>query len=404
MWNQMTDQFRIAPESSPIDDELEHLIVVVPTIRSKQLASFCDSWVKPDLPVRFIFVHDSPEVLDVRKRHSGSERSIHTCWKDIEDGLGKNRSWIIPRKSDCVRSYGFLLAKQNGARYICSMDDDCRPPDLSTKSVREFWISHLNSLHRGMLPTFSTTGDRDRSRPRGIPWPDEERFDHPLPVAINHGLWNGVIDRSGRDEVVLTNGGISPVVQMLDEGTLVVPRGFFYPMCGMNVCFRTEMLPAMYFGIQGNAWDVTTETLKKLDYDRYGDIWAGMVSKLVADDFGLLVTSGSPNVMHLRASNCVTNADKEKRGVELHPKLLRDVFERYTRERGDRSPEFSLHGVAARTMAVVNFLRSVPVSSYDTMEREYLDLWAKGLETWVALSVQWEMSPRSSIFAAAVGG
>lgn len=385
--------FRISPDGPNPSDALEDLVVVVPTIRKEQLATFCRNWVHPSIPVRFVFVHDAPELLDVP---DGSDPGMvrHVCWKDIDSHLQED-SWIIPRRSDCVRSYGFLVAQAIGAKYICSMDDDCEPMAAGEDAVRTFWESHLGPICRGMVPTFSTTGNRDRMRPRGMPLPDEERlaFDRSLPVVINHGLWNGVIDRSGRDEVEMTAGGkVAAPFEDLDSDTIVVPRGFFYPMCGMNVCFEAGMLPCMYFGLQGHLLDPVDRELRKLPYDRYGDIWAGMVSKLVADALGLHVTSGPPNVKHMRASNCLVNADKEARGILLHPKLLRDVFQNVTAKRQSSLWCTGFGQVADVVTDVVGILSGSPGGlhrdDYDASELGYLEMWSEALATWVELSVR----------------
>lgn len=385
--------FRIADVDIDMDGELSKLVVVVPTIRPEQLESFCEDWVHPSIPVRFVFVHDSPSLLDVPPGLD-PDQVTHVCWSDIDGQLG-GESWIIPRRSDCVRSYGFLVAKSIGARYICSMDDDCRPPIEDEVGVRSFWEEHLRPICSGVVPTFSTTGDRLHNRPRGIPLPSEEdeSYHSPLPVAMNHGLWNGVMDRSGRDEVELTEGGTLPVyLEDMTTDAMVVPRGFFYPMCGMNVCFRVDMLPSMYFGLQGHLMDVSTGELRKLDYDRYGDIWAGMVSKLAADLIGQCVTSGPPNVMHLRASNCLVNADKEARGILLHPKLLRDVFQNVSAKRQSSLWCTGFGQVADVVTDVVGILSGSPGGlhrdDYDASELGYLEMWAEALATWVELSVR----------------
>jgi hypothetical protein len=200
------------------------------------------------------------------------------------------------------------------------------------------------------------------------------------------------MDRSGRDEVELTDGGTVPVwLENLETDTVVVPRGFFYPMCGMNVCFRIEMLPAMYFGLQGHLRDASTGDLRKLEYDRYGDIWAGMISKLAADLTGSLVTSGPPNVIHLRASNCLINADKERRGLLLHPKLLRDVFSSISPRTPSQLRCTGMGAISDVVWEVSSILRGeeghLVELGYDDLEIVYLRIWGEALETWLQMMV-----------------
>lgn len=301
------------------------LFVVVPTIRPELLTEFCERWVDPDLNVKFIFVHDRPRLLWDGPLPE-SPLITHLCWADIDAELG-NRRWIIPRRSDCVRSYGFLRAAQMGARYILSLDDDCDPQ----YDRREFFEAHLRPLILGLRPSFSTTGYHDAgNRPRGLPDAAQDRIiDRKIPVAINHGLWDGVLDRSGRDEqdVIDRLGGKQPKNEYLDEGLCVVPHRMFYPMCGMNVCFHVRMLSAMYFTLQGHWYHPDTGELTKLPYDRWGDIWCGAISKAVCDVLGCAVTSGDPHVYHSRRSNTLANIEKEAAGLDLHPHIVRAMLD-----------------------------------------------------------------------------
>jgi hypothetical protein len=82
-------------------------------------------------------------------------------------------------------------------------------------------------------------------------------------------------------------------------------------MCGMNLAFRREAAPAMYFLLMG----------QEHGYDRFGDIWAGVFIKRIADHLGYLVTSGSPAIEHKRASNVWNNLAKEAPGLPVNETL-----------------------------------------------------------------------------------
>src|SRR3972149_7282744 len=80
--------------------------VVVPTIREDCISTFLKQWEKELSECNIIIVEDNPAksfgLLDIKNL-------AHYAWDDIDKDLGKD-SWIIPRKTDCVRSYGFLRA------------------------------------------------------------------------------------------------------------------------------------------------------------------------------------------------------------------------------------------------------------------------------------------------------
>ncbi len=299
----------------------QDLFVVVPTIRTESIVEFLAEWHDPDLGVRFVVIHDAASVPDDIPI-SPSHHISHWCWGDIANELGDDE-WIIPRKTDCVRSFGFLKAKRLGAKYIVSMDDDVRPQyDLET-----FWKKHLAPLVNGLRPTYCTTYDRVDRFPRGLPLPDVERELDTIPVGINHGLWDGVLDRHGIHDATRAETraecGLDPFeMEQLSEMLTVVPRGFIYPMCGMNVSFDVDVLAAMHFTLQGHLLQDSGE-LEKLPYDRWGDIWCGLISKAILDLSRIAVTSGAPHVLHDRLSNPASNIQKEKAGFDLHGKLTK---------------------------------------------------------------------------------
>jgi len=73
----------------------------------------------------------------------------------------------------------------------------------------------------------------------------------------------------------------------------------------MNVAFTKEIAPALYFPPMGPS----------APFDRFEDIWAGIVAKRVCDHLGLACTSGAPFVHHERASDPFKNLIAEASGV-----------------------------------------------------------------------------------------
>jgi hypothetical protein len=75
----------------------------------------------------------------------------------------------------------------------------------------------------------------------------------------------------------------------------------------MNVGFRREALPAVYFQHQ---------------FLRHDDIFAGFVAQRVLENHGYGFVSGGAVVQHNRASNPEVNWEKEKPGDAIAKRLL----------------------------------------------------------------------------------
>src|SRR5260221_10881687 len=104
------------------------VIIVVPTIREESLQRFMYEWrdeffAHKKFSVHLIIVEDNPQKTFKIKK---IKNITHYCWEDIEKDLKKD-SWIIPRRSDCIRSYGYWKAYQYKPDMIVTLDDDCYP-------------------------------------------------------------------------------------------------------------------------------------------------------------------------------------------------------------------------------------------------------------------------------------
>ena len=269
--------------------------IVVPTIREKLIVSFLETWKDAFSGHVVIVVEDNPErTFDV-----SLPNARHYCWADIDEELGRD-SWIIPRRTDCVRSYGYYKAFSAGVDLIVTLDDDCYP--LGERFIER----HYEKLSRpGDEDAWVSTGQG--LLPRGMPYQTRQRSGE---CVINHGLWSKVPDFDAVTQLLneRLSQGFSPVEQ-------VIPRGKFFPMCGMNLAFKPKIVPAMYFLLMGREWP----------FDRFGDIWCGIFSKRVCDHLGFAVRSGEPRIEHQRASNVWTNLRKEMPGYEVNETLWRAV-------------------------------------------------------------------------------
>ena len=262
--------------------------IVVPTIRYPQITKFLKAWECEFEKHSIIVIEDNPE----RTFDLGFPGIEHYSWREIDSELGRD-SWIIPRGTDCIRSFGFYKAYQQGVDLTVSLDDDCLP--VEPGFISKHW-EMLNST--ACSPAWTSTVDG--LTPRGVPYFMTRRV---LPCILNHGLWQNVADY---DAITQLHAARQPLsISLLDQ---VIPRGAYFPMCGMNVAFKTQLTPAMYFLLMGKDWP----------FDRFGDIWCGVFVKKICDHLGHAVTSGHPFVHHERASDVWANLRKEAPAYETN--------------------------------------------------------------------------------------
>lgn len=280
------------------------IAVVIATNRERCMKEWLAEWEQDLRDARVIVVEDGPEAsfdLD-----AGYRDLSHHAWADIDGDLA-GRSWIIPRRTSAVKSYGFLKAHNEGADAIWTLDDDCYPePAWRGDYLRV--IEDRLSEDRGQDSWWNTLG-HSGMHPRGYPYGIRETR---RPVMIHHGLWSGVPDLDG---ITALDHPDWQVPEPWLHEVKTVPRGMF-PMCGMNLAFRREMTPAMYFmlmghGADGNHWG----------FDRFDDIWAGLFAKRICDHLGYAVTSGSPSIRHTKESDPQERVRKEASGIEAHEKF-----------------------------------------------------------------------------------
>jgi reversibly glycosylated polypeptide/UDP-arabinopyranose mutase len=278
---------------------------VVPTIREDNLSRFLELWSTEFSEHRVIVVEDNPE-----PSFSTPAWVEHYSWKEIDEALGAE-SWIIPRRSDCVRSFGYLIAARQGVDFVITLDDDCYPESFYPQGYVGAMCAALNATWPDGR-WWSTLSDD--IYPRGYPY---EIRDARRETYIHHGLWSNIPDLDARTQTRYPNYRTKPATKV-DR----VPVGQFFPMCGMNLAFRREIVDVMYFLLMGHNRDGSA-----WPFDRFGDIWAGLFAKRVSDHLGLAVSSGAPSVHHSRASHTNTNLRKETPGYPVNEQLWKIVSE-----------------------------------------------------------------------------
>ena len=218
---------------------------------------------------------------------------------DIKDDLGKH-AWIIPTQSSACRSYGYYKAWQRHPRHIITLDNDCYP-----EKQDDYWISgHEDALAASVtLDWWDTTYD---IHARGFPYLIRDRSH----VYLNHGLWSNVPDLDAPTSLHHPDLRFGRCRE-----SRLVPRYNFFPMCGMNLSWRAELTPAMYFGLFG----------PEHGFDQYDDIWAGVIVKRILDHLGYAAKSGYPSVEHRKQSNVFVNLMKQAPGMAANEEFWRHV-------------------------------------------------------------------------------
>jgi reversibly glycosylated polypeptide / UDP-arabinopyranose mutase len=309
-------------------------VLVIPSIRADSWNRFVKEWTPKGLfdEVDVYLVEDNPVYTFASHRY-GKGALNHFCWLDIEK-MFQDRSWIIPRRSDTVRSFGYYLAWYRGYEYIWTLDDDCYPYKYSAGAFSDI-KTHKEALQgKAQSKWFNTLRD---VKPRGIPYYNQGK----VASYVNHGLWEGVLDFDAPTQLVDPR----PEDEVIE--TRIVPTGQYFPMCGMNVMWRREATVLMYHLLMGqieqkkSMKDEETK-LQKLLFDRFGDIWCGIFMKKIADILSMPVTSGIPYIHHDRASNPFANLKKEAYGLEVNEKLW-EYVDKFTPfiSLGDKSASLS---------------------------------------------------------------
>ncbi len=74
--------------------------IVVPTVRESSIKEFLASWQETFSAAHLLIIEDNPSCTFDLGRYPNV---THYSWQDIDRDLGA-ASWIIPRRTDCIRS------------------------------------------------------------------------------------------------------------------------------------------------------------------------------------------------------------------------------------------------------------------------------------------------------------
>ena len=267
---------------------MKNIAVVVPTIRLGTISEFINAWKElfEKHNVEFILVVDGKDQHIV---HSGKVINL--------------KSNLVSKFSAGCKQLGFLYAAKYlpEIEYIIAIDDDCFP-------IGDPIQDHIDALNKRVpISWLSTASDYMR----GFPYQVRQE----APVMLSHGVWEGVYDWDAPSQLLKGD-------KKVDFYKGVIPKGIFFPMCGMNLAFRREALPYVYFAPVG----------KFRGAERFDDIWMGLE---VIKDFAKLnwaIVSGYAKVEHQRASNVFASLEKEAVGIRKNEEYWRGIYDNWYKD------------------------------------------------------------------------
>lgn len=276
---------------------IKNIAVVVPSHKQELTDLFLSHWQplfdKHD--VEFILVDDSGDVPKVVHHVYYSDNNVEI--------IEKSQSEIDPQSlvsNHCagVRQLGFLYIAQSlpDVEYILTFDTDTAP-------IGDPIQDHIDQLNRRVpISWISTSTDMYM---RGFPYGVREE----APVMMSHGVWEGVPDYDAPTQL-LTPKDFKPTYY---KG--VIPKGIFAPICGMNLAFRREALPYIYFAPVGQFKGC----------ERADDIWMGLMVIKKFAELNWAITTGYATVEHQRASNVFKSMIQEAVGIGHNEEFWKDL-------------------------------------------------------------------------------
>lgn len=266
--------------------------VIVPTIRPELFKKdFLPAWSEQfnKHGVHLYAVYDGDEPVVHYINFSGSPQA----------DLPREEEYpFIYNRTDAVRNLGFITAlRHTDPDIYISLDDDVLP-------YGDTIGDHIGVLTKEANNTWLNTSTTHRMR--GLPYNLPQ-----YPILLSHGVWRGVPDLDAIQQLQ------HPHMRDVAFEKTIVPRGVFFPLCAMNFAFRRELLPYAYQAPMGRK--LITDGLPA--YDRFADIWSGVVMQDALSLIDGIAATGYATVIHQRASNVYTNLKKEALGMELNENM-----------------------------------------------------------------------------------
>lgn len=248
----------------------------------------------------------SPESIDISKDFC--KKGIQVKYLDIywqHDFLKRfsGLDEIIPENSDNRRNVGFLLALQDGADIIVSVDDDNYPiqnidfigEHANVGKVIKARETFSENRWFNLCSLLTPSRNDDYLFPRGFPYkrriPNSSQINDKTStgtIGINVGLWI-----SDPDVDAIARLYSHPKITSWSNESVILGKKDFTPINTQNTALSREAMAAYYYIRMG-------EPIRGLIIDRYGDIFSGYFLQLCAKAKGDCIRIGTPIADHVR--------------------------------------------------------------------------------------------------------
>jgi len=285
---------------------------------------------------------------------------------------------LIPYDSESRRSIGYLMALEEGAHVVISIDDDNFPVNgydfLGYHAVVGRTLDLLTVETSDGLYNFCERLTLEPARlcyPRGYPFfargcpQQQSREMRRIRVGINAGLWLAEPDL---DATTWLNGPIRAVAGEAEP--LALGNATWSPINTQNTAVVRDLLPAYMCVPMG-------VPIGDLRLERYGDIWSGYFVQAVAKRLGYTVTCGGPLVEHRRNPH---NYSKDLMHEFWGMVLLEDIY------RLCRETALTSHTARDCYLELAEAIHKMGRDRTDLPAsiREYLSGLARSMSVWIA--------------------
>lgn len=232
---------------------------------------------------------------------------------------------FVPYNSDNRRNVGYLMAAENGADFLISIDDDNYSPakedyfaehSVVCREPQRYAVVESNSGWYNICDLLELQ-PACRVYPRGFPYcarhqeADVKIEPREAMVRINAGMWLRDPDLDGITWLA------APARALSFRGkSVVLGDRTWSPVNTQNTALHRDVIPGYYFLPMGSS-------LTGLPIDRYGDIFSGYFSQACARHMGHSIRAGTPVAEHRRnAHRYLRDATQELAGIWVLEDLL----------------------------------------------------------------------------------
>jgi hypothetical protein len=302
-------------------------IVVIPSCRNIR-EEYLES-IPKDIPI--LVVDDSGGKIPV----DGYSRPVLVFDDYRQKDYCPSSLWdLIPHRNPSCKMFGFVYALKEGFDTVVCLDDDC-DTRISPDYMEEFFTAKwLGEASCGWLNPCALlyTESNDIIQPcswhsRGFPYELRNkqvasRIDLPetnQEIVFNQGLWSGFLDVCGIDKMAMKEQ--SPFQNWKRHpGNVLVAKENFIACSGMNIQFKTKVIPAYY---QTKDYELS----RGFRVRRHDDVWSTIFLKVVLDFLNFGLSYGGPSVNHVKGGDLHSEVVNEHYTNLIQPWFVKRVQE-----------------------------------------------------------------------------